>query len=102
MFARACETTSASFVVSLQGLVRLLLHDLQAHAIPYPSAIFIREKALVVNLECVRMVVAADAVYVLWAPASHAPGTGGNLPNAVLLVAATQTTTGCLLHEILA
>jgi hypothetical protein len=48
-------------------------------AIRYPSAIFIRERALVVNLECVRMVVAADAVYVLWAPAQgHAPS--GTVP----------------------
>lgn len=29
---------------------------------PYPTALFIREKALVVNLESIRMIVSADQV----------------------------------------
>ncbi|KAL3135886.1 hypothetical protein ABBQ32_007442 [Trebouxia sp. C0010 RCD-2024] len=35
---------------------------------PYPTALFIREKALVVNLESIRMIVSADQVFVLSAP----------------------------------
>ncbi|KAK9864899.1 hypothetical protein WJX84_008296, partial [Apatococcus fuscideae] len=34
----------------------------------YPASIFIRDKALVVNLECLRMIVCKDEVYVLGAP----------------------------------
>ena len=43
------------------------LHQLQ---IPeaHPSAIFVREKALVVNLESIRMVIAKDMVYILTVP----------------------------------
>lgn len=29
---------------------------------PYPTALFIREKALVVNLESIRMIISADQV----------------------------------------
>ena len=31
----------------------------------HPSAIFVREKALVIHLESIRMVIAKDAVYIL-------------------------------------
>lgn len=34
----------------------------------HPSAIFIREKALVIHLESTRMVIAKDAVYILTVP----------------------------------
>ncbi|DBB05585.1 TPA: hypothetical protein ACH3X1_012529 [Trebouxia sp. C0004] len=35
---------------------------------PYPTALFIRDKALVVNLESIRMIISADQVFVLSAP----------------------------------
>ncbi|KAK9803551.1 hypothetical protein WJX73_008351 [Symbiochloris irregularis] len=43
---------------------------------PYPSSIFIREKALVVNLESIRMLICDDQVYVLSVPAAGQPGNG--------------------------
>jgi len=36
----------------------------------HPSAIFIREKALVIHLESTRMVIAKDAVYILTVPSA--------------------------------
>ena len=36
----------------------------------HPSAIFIREKALVIRLESTRMVIAKDAVYILTVPSA--------------------------------
>ena len=42
----------------------------------HPSAIFIREKALVIHLESTRMVIAKDAVYVLTVPSALEPNVG--------------------------
>ena len=36
----------------------------------HPSAIFVREKALVIHLESIRMVIAKDAVYILTVPSA--------------------------------
>lgn len=36
----------------------------------HPSAIFVREKALVIHLESIRMIIAKDAVYVLTVPSA--------------------------------
>ena len=47
-------------------LVITLLQVAEAH----PSAIFIREKVLVIHLESTRMVIAKDAVYVLTVPSA--------------------------------
>ncbi|KAK9826625.1 hypothetical protein WJX74_006505 [Apatococcus lobatus] len=38
----------------------------------YPASIFIRDRALVVNLECLRMIVCKDEVFVLGVPDLHA------------------------------
>lgn len=37
----------------------------------YPSAILVREKALLIHLESIRMVISKDAVYVLTIPSSE-------------------------------
>ena len=42
----------------------------------HPSAVFIREKALVIHLESTRMVIAKDAVYVLTVPSALEPNVG--------------------------
>jgi len=44
--------------------------------IPYPTAIFIREKALVVNVESIRMIICADQILVLSVPDPLHPNTG--------------------------
>ena len=44
--------------------------------IPYPTAIFIREKALVINVESIRMIICADQILVLSVPDLHHPNTG--------------------------
>ena len=44
--------------------------------IPYPTAIFIREKALVVNVEGIRMIICADQILVLSVPDPLHPNTG--------------------------
>jgi len=36
--------------------------------IPFPAALFIREKAIIVNLEAVRMIICANQCYVLSVP----------------------------------
>ena len=46
--------------------VAILLQVPEAH----PSAIFVREKALVIHLESTRMVIAKDAVYILTVPSA--------------------------------
>ena len=40
---------------------------------PYPTAIYIRERALVVNLQSVRVIITADFAYVI-----SVPGPGGS------------------------
>ena len=47
----------------------------------YPSAILVREKALLIHLESIRMVIAKDAVYVLTIPSSE-DRHSGVLPTA--------------------
>ncbi len=42
---------------------------------PYPTAIFIREKALVVNLESIRLIICQDEVLVLSVPSAQQPQT---------------------------
>lgn len=44
--------------------------------IPYPTAIFIREKAIVVNVESIRMIICADQILVLSVPDPLHPNTG--------------------------
>lgn len=44
--------------------------------IPYPTAIFIREKALVVNVEGIRMIICADQILILSVPDPLHPNTG--------------------------
>ncbi|KAK9810373.1 hypothetical protein WJX72_009623 [[Myrmecia] bisecta] len=43
---------------------------------PYPTALFIREKALVVNFESTRMIICKDQVLVLSAPSASHPSMG--------------------------
>ena len=40
---------------------------------PYPSAIFIRDKALVVNVESMRLIICQDEVLVLSVPSAEQP-----------------------------
>ena len=44
--------------------------------IPYPTAIFIREKAIIVNVESIRMIICADQILVLSVPDPLHPNTG--------------------------
>lgn len=43
---------------------------------PYPSALFIREKALVVNLEAISMIICRNQVYLLSVPSIDKPTVG--------------------------
>lgn len=42
--------------------------------LPFPAALFIRERAIVVNLETVRMIVCSNQCYVLSVPNVRCPG----------------------------
>lgn len=61
------------------------LHLLQVPE-AHPSAIFVREKALVIHLESIRMVIAKDAVYILTVPSAMDRQVGVlPTPDAVLV-----------------
>lgn len=49
-------------------------------ATPYPTALLIREKALIVNMEAVRMIICPHQCYVLSVPNSNSPGRTGVFP----------------------
>jgi len=49
-------------------------------ATPYPTAMLIREKALVINMEAVRMIICTDQCFVLSVPNPQVPGTTGMFP----------------------
>jgi len=55
-------TYAGSVMLALLCLTRMQHSGMLQVPTPYPTALFIRDKALVVNLESIRMIISADQV----------------------------------------